>query len=82
MPKTTVPRSEIEVLLSIDERLRQLTALTALTFTAGKKQLAAIEELAKANLNAKAISDMTGWPTSTVAPAISKSKGKSPKGNS
>ena len=67
MPKPAAPKTDIELLTSIDERLRQLTALTALIFTTGKKQQTAIEELARANLSAKAIGDMTGWPTTTVA---------------
>jgi hypothetical protein len=79
MAQRAETKTEIDLLVSIDERLRQLLTLTALGYTAGKKQTVAIEDLARANISAKAISEITGWPGTTVAPVVSKLKGKNKK---
>ncbi len=76
MTKESKPPTEIELLTDIRECLKSLVALNALSYTAGKNQQAAIESFAQAGLTAKAISDMTGWPTTSVAPALSKAKAK------
>ena len=74
MPTKSEPPSEKELLTSIDATLKYLLAVTALNYTAGKNQQAAIQSLAAAGLPAKVISEMTGWPTTTVAPVISRAK--------
>ena len=78
--RTEATPTEIELLSSIAATLADLLAVTALSYTAGKNQQAAIEGLASAGLSAKSISAVTGWSTTSVAPVISRMKAK-PKGN-
>ena len=75
MARKTEPSTEVQLLASINDTLAYLLAITALNYTAGKNQQVAIKNLAAAGLPAKAISDMTGWPTTTVAPIVSRTKG-------
>ena len=75
--KTDSPSTEKELLASIHDALTNLLTVAALGYTEGKNQQDAIQKFAAAGLSAKTISEMTGWPTTTVAPIISRTKVKS-----
>ena len=56
-----------ELLSQINERLGQLVALTAATHVAGLSQREAVEKLGAVGLTAKTISEITGFPLTSVA---------------
>lgn len=70
----SVDDATIELLTEINERLRQLLALTAATQVSGLSQREAVEKLGSVGLSAKSISEITGFPVTSVAPALSRAK--------
>lgn len=66
----------VALLEQVHEKLRWLVSLTAASHVAGLSQKEAVEKLGVIGLPAKAISELTGYPVTSVAPALSRSKAK------
>lgn len=69
----------VKLLEQINERLGQLVALTAAARIANLSQKDSVETLGSAGLDARAISDITGYSLSSVAPVLSRSRGTNKK---
>ncbi|HJM88196.1 MAG TPA: hypothetical protein QF624_01055 [Dehalococcoidia bacterium] len=61
-----------EVLEQINERLGQLIALEAAAATEGLKQSDAVKKLGGLGVDARSISDATGYKLTSVAPVLSR----------
>ncbi len=64
----------VAILEQVHEKLRWLVSLTAASHVAGLSQKEAVEKLGAFGMSAKAISEITGYPETSVAPALSRAK--------
>lgn len=64
----------LKVLTEINERLGQLVSLTADGAVADLSQRGAVEKLGSLGFDAKSIAAITGYPVTSVAPALSRYK--------
>jgi hypothetical protein len=81
MAKDNRQASESDLLAAINDKLSQLLIVTALAYVSGKERQTAIESLAAAGLTGEAISELTGWPRTSVSPVVSRFRARKGKGN-